>query len=65
MTDGSGADKRSSALHKLYARQQPKLNTTQRHSALLKTFADDDYRAIAALLARWIDESSRKPPKPR
>lgn len=44
----------SSALHRLYVRQQPKVRANKRNAALLKTFADDDYKKIAQLIKAWL-----------
>lgn len=51
------AQSSSGALHKLYQKQQPKLGTKKGTSRLLTTFAEDDYKRIAALIAKWLEES--------
>lgn len=47
-----------SPLQKLYQRQQPKVHASSRKAALLKTFAEDDYKRIAKLLQKWLDEQN-------
>ncbi|AWL11801.1 hypothetical protein HMF8227_01323 [Saliniradius amylolyticus] len=49
----------SGALHKLYQKQQPKLGAKRGTSKLLTTFAEDDYQRIAALIAKWLEESEK------
>lgn len=49
---------KSSPLQKLYRRQQPKMQASPRKAALLKTFADDDYKKIAKLIQKWLNETN-------
>tara|TARA_Y100000034_G_C6569650_1_gene246844 strand:+ start:272 stop:466 length:195 start_codon:yes stop_codon:yes gene_type:complete len=60
MTDSSNNNQghQKSPLTRLYERQQPKLGINQRQTALLKTFAEDDYKRIAQLIQKWLDDSS-------
>lgn len=51
----TNANTRPSPLSKLYARQQPKLKVTASTTKLLKVFSDDDHKAIAKLIAKWVD----------
>lgn len=51
--------KPASALHKLYARQQPKLKITDRTTSLLKVFASDDQQAVANLISVWLSEPKK------
>ena len=44
----------ASPLHKLYLRQRKKYQPKPTTSALLKTFADDDYKQIAVLIQTWL-----------
>jgi hypothetical protein len=53
------SSKPTSALHRIYARQQPKLKVTKNTSNLLKVFADDDHQVIATLLAVWLTEGKK------
>ena len=47
----------ASPLQRIYAKQKPKLRVNTRQTALLKTFAEDDYKRIALLIKKWLDES--------
>ncbi|WP_102796852.1 hypothetical protein [Bowmanella denitrificans] len=47
------------ALHKLFSRQQPKIGAKPATGRLLKSFAEEDYRRIARLIQKWLDESDK------
>lgn len=49
-------EKPASPLKKLFAKQQPKVSATARKSQFLKTFADDDYKKIAILIQKWLEQ---------
>lgn len=51
---------KSGALANLYKRQQPKVNATPRKAALLKHFAEDDYKRIAKLIQLWLEQDESK-----
>ncbi|WP_156896255.1 hypothetical protein [Aestuariibacter salexigens] len=53
------SEKTRSPLSRLYQRQQGKVNPSARQGALLKTFAEDDYKRIAKLIQRWLQEDER------
>lgn len=50
-------DKKSSPLHKLFARQLQKHQPTANSQALLKTFAEDDYQQIARVIKSWLKKA--------
>ncbi|MER2491944.1 hypothetical protein [Catenovulum sediminis] len=50
--------KNNSALHKLYARQQPKTGQSERVGEVLKTFAEDDYKRIALVIKKWLRDKN-------
>lgn len=54
--------KQTSALSKLYQRQQPKVNGNKKVAGVLKSFAEDDYKRIAQLISLWLkqDESPKR-----
>lgn len=52
----NAAQAKPSALHLIYARQQPKVHFNQRQANLLKTFAEEDYRRIAQLIVNWLNQ---------
>ena len=53
-------ERSASPLKKLFTKQQPKLNATPRKAALLKTFAEDDYKKIALLIQKWLEQDEIK-----
>ena len=52
-------DKKSSPLHKLFARQLQKHQPTANSQALLKTFAEDDYQQIARVIKSWLKKAEQ------
>lgn len=53
---------KSSPLHKLFVKQQPKVAASDKKGKFLKTFADDDYKKIAQLIQTWLQEDEQNKP---
>lgn len=47
------------AFHRLFIKQQTKVNATPGTARLLKTFAEEDYRRIAKFIQHWLNEPPR------
>jgi hypothetical protein len=47
-----------SPLHKLFARQQPKVRAKKGMARLLLVYAENDSKRIAHLLNKWMQEST-------
>lgn len=55
-SDNAARQKGPNALQKIHRKGRQKVVVTQRSEKLLKTFAEDDYKRIAKLIGRWLDE---------
>lgn len=59
-TTNEGNAEQKGAFHRLFIKQQAKINAKPTTTRLLKTFAEEDYRHIAKLIQLWLNESPRK-----
>ena len=50
--------KSSRPLKTLFAKQQPKVNAKNGTATVLKAYAENDYKRIASLISKWLDEQS-------
>lgn len=52
-----------SPLTRLFDRQKPKVSASPRVADVLNTYANDSHKAIAMLIAKWLDEDNSTPKK--
>lgn len=53
------AKKAGSVFQRLFRKQQPKVNANEKVGKVLKTFAEEDYQRIAALIQAWLEKDQK------
>lgn len=51
---------KTTPLHKLFSKQQPKVKHTRRKAAFLKVHANNDVTVFVPLIKKWLDEDEKR-----
>lgn len=51
--------KQSSPLERLYAKKKKNVKASKRKADLLRTYADDNHKAIAMVIKHWLEQDEK------